>query len=62
MGNESRRLQKRYTTSGSESRHSPQKMILLSMILSKKPLLKSKPVRESQKGNRLKLDSNISKI
>ena len=37
-------------------------MILLSMILSKEPLLKSKPVRESQKDNRVKLDSNISKI
>lgn len=44
------------------SRYSPQKMILLSMILLKKPLLKSKHIRESQKGNRLKLDSNISKI
>jgi hypothetical protein len=37
-------------------------MILLSMILSKELPLQTKPVRESQKGNRLKLDSNISKI
>jgi hypothetical protein len=39
----------------------PQKMILLSMILSKKPLHR-KPVLKSQKGNRLKPGSNIFKI
>jgi hypothetical protein len=39
----------------------PSEMILLSMIFSKESLLKSKPVRESQKGN-CPADSNISKI
>jgi hypothetical protein len=64
MKNKSRRSQRRrYKTAVIESRYSPPKMILLSMILSKelRPL-QIKPVRESQKGNRLKPGSNIPKI
>jgi hypothetical protein len=52
----------RYKTAVIDSRSSPPKMILLSMILLKDSPLQIKPVLESRKGNRLKPGSNIPKI